>query len=288
MKHGSSDQWPVTSGQHHAPRTHQVQSPGTCRLSGFTFHVSRFTCLSLILLASTAGTRAVTTEDNPYQAIIGRNVFSLKPPPPPSRPEDLIKKEPPPKIKLQGVNNILGRPQVLCKVLMPAKPPERPQPKEESFVMSEGERQGEIEVLEINMQMESVKFKNHDQVQLLNMKDDADKPVVSAPPPGSPPGALPRAMPGVPPPTAAFNAPASGTITTIGGAKGIPLRPIRSPTTAGGIPAGTVTVAPTGQAASQFSHEEQELLIEAKRKYYEQQGDPRAKILPPTTMTLPK
>jgi hypothetical protein len=226
--------------------------------------------------------RAVTT-DNPYQAIVGRNVFSLKPPPPPPNPEDLIKKVPPPTIKLQGLQTILGRRQVLFKV--PPKPPG--QPKEEFFVMNEGERQGEIEVVEINMQAEAVKFKNHGQEQLLNMKDDADKPVVAAPPPGLPPGVIPGALPGVPPPTAAFNPSAPGAITTIGGST-IPQRTLRTANTAGGFPAGTGIAPQTVQQASPFTHEEQEVLIEAKRKYYQETGDVRARVMPPTVFSQPK
>src|SRR5436190_18086206 len=141
MKYERRDKWPVTCDKIHASRiTHQV-------LSRFTFRVSRFTYLSLLVLVSTITARATTTEtdtqSNPYQAIVERNVFSLKPPPPPPPPEDPLKKNPPPTIKLQGVQTILGRRQVLFKV--PAKPPG--QPKEESFLMNEGERQGEIEVV---------------------------------------------------------------------------------------------------------------------------------------------
>src|SRR6266487_6379792 len=241
----TGDKWPVTCDKIHAPRiTHHILSRFTFHvsrfLSRFTFHVSRFTCLSLLVLVSTLTARATTAETdaqgNPYQAIVGRNVFSLKPPPPPPPPEDPLKKNPPPTIKLQGVQTILGRRQVLFKV--PAKPPG--QPKEESFLMNEGERQGEIEVVQIDMQTEAVKFNNHGQEQLLNMKDDADKPAIGAvpPPPGLPPGALPGALPGVPPPAAAFNPSVPGAITTIGGSKVIPQRPIRAPTTAGGVPLG--------------------------------------------------
>src|SRR5205809_7292897 len=122
MKYDTGDKWPVTCDKIHAPRiTHHL-------LSRFTFHVSRFTCLSLLVLVSTLTARATTTETdtqgNPYQAIVGRNVFSFKPPPPPPPPEDPHNKNPPPTIKLQGVQTILGRRQLLLKV--PAKPPGQP------------------------------------------------------------------------------------------------------------------------------------------------------------------
>lgn len=283
IRSGEYGRWQKPQGRGH----YETRSTNHI-LSSVPFRPSLVTILSLIVLVSATRTYAVTA-DNPYQAIVGRNVFSLKPPPPPPNPEDLIKKEPPPKIKLQGLNTILGRRQVLFKV--PAKPPG--QPKEESFVMNEGERQGEIEVLEINMQAESVRFRNHAQEQLLNMKDDADKPAIAAVPLGLPPGAIPGALPGVPPPPAAFNQPAPGTVTTIGGPTAIPQRTLRTSPVPGGVPAGTgfapQGIAPqTVQQASQMSPEEAELSIELKRRYYQEIGHPSGTILPHTSMTPQK
>lgn len=256
-------------------------------------HRARALSLGLIVLASAVITHAVTADPkgNPYEPIVGRNVFSLKPPTPPPNPEDLIKKEPPPKIRLQGLTTILGRRQVLFKVQAPAKP--GAPAKEESFVLSQGERQGEIEVVEIDEQAGTVKFNNHSIQQSLNMKDDADKPVVAALPPGFPqPGAVPGALPGVPPPPPAFNqaAPAGGSVTTFGGSgsKPIPTRPMRMD---GGVPgsafgaAQTAQTAGTTQTGPPLSVEEQEVLIEVKKKLYQDQGDPRARIMPPTSMT---
>ena len=59
---------------------------------------------------------ALEAQGNPYQGIIDRNVFALKPAP---RPEDNpIPETPPPKIVLQGLNNIFGKKQVMFKTLM--------------------------------------------------------------------------------------------------------------------------------------------------------------------------
>jgi len=44
-----------------------------------------------------------------------------------------------------------------------------------SCVLSEGERQGEIEVLEIDGRAGTVKFSNHGTVQTLNLKTDGDR-----------------------------------------------------------------------------------------------------------------
>src|SRR5258706_2929258 len=100
MKHGENiprDKWLVTCDSNHASRaTHHFQLL-------FRRQPSLSTWLTLIVLFPAINTPALTTatdaQGNPYQAIVGRNVFSLKPPPPPPNPEDLIKNVPPPQIK---------------------------------------------------------------------------------------------------------------------------------------------------------------------------------------------
>ncbi|MBE0544085.1 MAG: hypothetical protein IH623_22310 [Verrucomicrobia bacterium] len=237
---------------------------------------------------------AVTPSDqgNPYDAIVGRNVFSLKPPPPPPNPEDLIKKDPPPKIRLQGLTTILGRRQVLFKSQTPAKPGQPA--KDESYVLSEGERQGEVEVLAIDEIAGTVKFKNHGIDELLNMKDDADKPVLGAAPPAAPaaPGAVPRPMPGVPRPATTANpvVPAPGGVTTFGGSasSGIPQRQIRGTTaTAGSVPTGFNRPVQTTQQAQQpqLTPEQQVVLMELQRE--QNKNNPSFPPLPPTPLTPP-
>lgn len=242
----------------------------------------------MVLLASVLIGYAVTPSDqgNPYDAIVGRNVFSLKPPPPPPNPEDLIKKDPPPKIRLQGLTTILGRRQVLFKSQTPAKPGQPA--KDESYVLSEGERQGEIEVVAIDENAGTVKFNNHGTPETLNMKDDADKPVLGAAPPPvtAPPGGVPRPVPGVPQPAGAVNPvrPAPGSVTTFGGSPGsIPQRQIRGTSvTAGGLPAGLSSPARTTQQSGQQSltPEQQVVIMEVQREH--NRGNPNFPPLPPT------
>lgn len=225
---------------------------------------------------------------NPYDSIVGRNVFGLKPPPPPPAPPDPDKLNPPPTIELQGLTTINGRPQVLFKAKLPAKPPAPAQ--DASFVMSAGERQGEIEVVEINERDGVVKFNNHGRLQELNMKDNAAKPVAGAAIPALP---IPGAPPGVPPPAAAaFNPvpPASPAGTTLGGGRtipttGLPSRPLRASTDliAGGVPQAPQNT----QAERPLSHEERELMIEGMRKYYTETGDVRGPVMPPTSLSQP-
>jgi len=283
MKHGgkmTGGKGQVRRGSNPALRiTHHALGSLACRLS-----------IAACFLAPIVSARPVTADAqaNPYQAIIGRNVFSLKPPPPPPRPEDLIKKQPPPNIKLQGLTTINGRRQVLFKAMMPAKPPERSQPQEVSFVMNEGERQGEIEVLEINEQTGTIKFSNHGETQLKNMKDDAEKPALGAPPP--PMMAQPGVVPGLPPPGAAMNPSVPGTITTFGGTSHtIPQRPLRGSTAnPGGLPAlgGGAGIPATTQQTQQaqqrpLTPEEQIIVMELHR----QNNDPDFPPMPPTPLT---
>src|SRR4051812_44337384 len=86
--------------------------------------------------------------DNPYQAIVDRNVFALKPAPVAAKVDPEANKPPPPPITLTGITTILGSKRVFLTVNMPPKPPE--QGKVQSFMLSEGQRDGEIEVLEID------------------------------------------------------------------------------------------------------------------------------------------
>ena len=125
----------------------------------------------LVLAANTHAATAIARNNAYARAIVGRNVFGLNPAPlseivvPPPLP--------PPRIILQGLTNINRRRQVLFKVQMPSKTGEPA--REISCVLSEGERQGEIEVLEIDEKAWTVKFRNHGIVQTLNLKNDADR-----------------------------------------------------------------------------------------------------------------
>src|SRR5438874_13058028 len=60
---------------------------------------------------------APDTSGNPYQGIVERNVFALKPPPAPQRPED--NKPPPPAIKLTGTTTTPGNKRDLRNAQVP-------------------------------------------------------------------------------------------------------------------------------------------------------------------------
>ncbi len=96
-----------------------------------------------LLICLSAG---AVTPDHKYEGIAKRNVFQLKPVPPSSEV-----KPPPvpvPKITLNGTTTVSGRKLALMTAELPARPgnPARIQ----SLVLTEGQRDGEIEVLDID------------------------------------------------------------------------------------------------------------------------------------------
>jgi len=260
--------------------------------------------MALCTSASAAGDDA---SGNPYQSIVIRNVFGLKPPPPPPDPE--ANKPPPPKIWLTGITTILGNKRALLKATPPPKPGE--QAKEQSFTLAEGQREGDIEVLEINEKERTVKVNDYGTITTLDFEKDGVKVAGIPPAPGAP---------GVPPRPAGFPPAATpGSFAPGGGANVVP-RPMRlpnqgasvSPAAGGATPAyasaasaygggapalmggspnvpyaGTTTVQPQPQAAyggtPQLTAEQQFLMVEAERLRLQQSG--QAKMYPPIPPT---
>jgi hypothetical protein len=118
--------------------------------------------LLTISLVSRAQDEASPSQ-NPYTALANRNVFGLVPIPPPPPPE-AAPIDPPPKITVNGLMRLFANNyQVLFKTPGKAKP--GLPPKEESYVLGEGERQDDIEVKKINPDTGMVTFVNHGVVQ---------------------------------------------------------------------------------------------------------------------------
>jgi hypothetical protein len=147
--------------------------------------------LSALALPPAPGMLLADIPGNPYHGIVDRNLFNLKPLP---KPGDILPPpEPPPKITLTGFTTILGDKRVLFKVQV-AKPPQPP--KEESYILTEGQRDGDIEVLEIDEKEGVAKFNNHGTVQTLDLANNGAKPANVPPPTTAPPQRLPPTFPG--------------------------------------------------------------------------------------------
>lgn len=152
----------------------------------------------LALGLAVPATMAVGT-DNPYEAIIARNVFGLRPPPPPPDPE--ANKPPLPKLSLTGIVTFGGTKRALLKTAA-GGPPKQGQPanKPESFIIEVGQRQGDIEVLAIDEKAGAVKVNYGGTVTDLDFENDGIKaPPAPAPAPGGRP--TPGVVPMPPPKT---------------------------------------------------------------------------------------
>jgi hypothetical protein len=145
-----------------------------------------------LTLWTAANALAVQSAGSPYQGIVDRNVFGLKPPPNPeySKPPP----PPPPSIKLQCITTILGNKRALMKIMMPGRPGVKAE--EQSFILAEGQRDGEIEVLEIDDKAGTVKVNNFGTITNLNFKNNGVV-IANTPAPGMPMPGMPGAPPGV-------------------------------------------------------------------------------------------
>ena len=212
--------------------------------------------------AETAST--VAAPGNPYLGIVERNAFGLKPPPPVVEPE--VVKPPPPKITLTGITTILGNKRALLRFTPPAKPGEPP--KEQGYTLAEGQREGDLEVLEIDEKAGTVKVSNYGTIATLDFENNGIKNPGGGAPPGpvAPPGVPPGMRPGMPLPGA------------MGGAMPMPARPLRVPGTPGaaytpqqspgaGLPLANPAVNPSvaAQPVGFGSAEESVLLLELNR-----------------------
>lgn len=135
-----------------------------------------------IALVSSLGAPAMAADisGNPYLGIAGRNIFGLNPPRP------LIIEPPSPKVKLFGITTF-GDKRALLKVYLPAKPPEPA--KELACILKVGQREGPIEVLDINERAGTVRVMNFRTVIVLTFEKETLRP--QNPPPLSDPPPLP-------------------------------------------------------------------------------------------------
>src|ERR1022692_87152 len=205
----------------------------------------------LSALAVGNGAQALVSDSTggPYHGIVARNVFDVHPPAPHDPALDKPPTPPPPNIKISGITDILHRKQVIFKVMLPPKPPAPA--KEESYILTEGQREGEIEVLEIDVKAGTVKMSDYGIITNLSIELNGEK-LVSGPPAG-----VPGAQPQLPPPP--------GMIPTLPTGR-IPPRTLRLPGSAGAQPSPGYTggaINPQQQGTA-MSVEDQELSVAAQ------------------------
>src|SRR5262245_35472188 len=152
---------------------------------------------SVIVLSSAVVTTLAVAKENPYESIIDRNAFGLKPPPPP--PTNIVQETPPLTVKLTGVTSLGGEPKAFFQV---TEPGHGKQPKVQT-AMSKGDRSAGVEVLESDVDKGEVKSKNGTVETTLNFEKDGIKSAgLTAPVPpriaAVPPLTLPPVQPGAP------------------------------------------------------------------------------------------
>jgi hypothetical protein len=187
---------------------------------------------------------AVADGANPYQAIADRNVFGLHPPTKQDTTPEVVK-PPPPNITLSGIWTFGGKKEAVLRAMVPSKPGE--QPKLQSFIMSEGQREGEIEVIQIDEKNLKVMVNNFGNTMTL----DFDKNGVRM---------------------------AGGGV----GAQANP-SPYGAPTYGGPAYGNTAQLQTASKAP--LSREDSTIIIEAERERLRHQGSDLANLMPATPMT---
>jgi len=191
----------------------------------------------LLLCAGTAlSALALVPDSNPnrFQPIPERNVFGLKSPqtPAPTNPPAQT-----PKLILTGITTILGNKRALLKEQPPGGPGKPGDAlKEVSYILTEGQRDGDVEVLQIDERAGSVRVNLGGTTLTLTFEKDGAK-LPSTPPPGAA-GALPGNGT-LPPGAVAAGMPTPGTLPPVPGAvdtntsanRGFPSRTPRWPMT---------------------------------------------------------
>jgi hypothetical protein len=214
-----------------------VASSGLAILAGGTF-----TSISAIPTTATTPTTPPPTvaAGNPYQAIVDRNVFALKPPPPPPDPNAAAaaNKPPLPPVALTGLTTIFGTKRAFFSIQFPpgkGEPPKQP----ESFMLAEGERSADVEMIEIDIPGGTVKLNISGTITNVPFVQMAKS---TAPMPGMP--GAPGAPGGIPaPPPNPFNPGGASPFN-----KNIPTRSLRLPGTPDpqAQPGSTSTGSPAG------------------------------------------
>lgn len=228
---------------------------------------------------------------NPYVAIPARNIFNLVPIPTNPPAEDVKPPDPPAKITPNGIMSLFGSPQVLFKVATPPKPGQPPQ--DQSYCLSEGDREDGIEVVRIDQVAQVITFDNHGIVQKI--------PLVAAGETGdggSGGGPAGGGSPGLGGPGQFYHRGGGGGFSAQPGSStssdyGASASPANDNANNGSSPDVSPTSVEGAQAKlnaiindpNHLTPEAQVLLMEANRQQLQASGDPTAVLIPPTEIT---
>lgn len=144
-------------------------------------------CGLFLLVFGCAGLHVWADAVGDYKVILDRNPFGLKPPPPPPKIEAPAPPETPTKYKLSGITALFNPPRAMfVNEGIPGKP--------EYLSLSEGQRQGSLEVLAggINLTNGAVRVKISGEERTLSFEKDGLKPAVGPPVMTAPGVPIPR------------------------------------------------------------------------------------------------
>ena len=191
--------------------------------------------LAGILMAVAVPSLQAESQENPYEVIIERNPFGLKPPPPPPDNTPTEKPTPPGKVILTGITSMFGPTPRACLEITEQEPGKAAATRKP--ILREGERDGAVEVVSIDVEKSMVKIRNagtETDLVFETPKLSANAaPAVppGAPAPGFPPSPLTTAVPNALfPGTASTNNAGRGSGVTVYGAS-----TPASPTGVGGV-----------------------------------------------------
>ena len=204
------------------------------------------------LLSALPSSKAEVKE-NPFTVIVERNAFRLKPPPPPAPPASTNAPPPPPSnVRLTGVYEWSGVKKALLEITDPvSKKVEHPP------ALTEGEEQGQVKILSIDVTAGKVQIQNGTELATLGF----ETPKTGGAGPG---GGMPSPAPGMPVPLPPGIVPAAPTLPSAAsagapgaasrrnvvmgganaaagldyGAGGMPARPLRTSTDSGNVMVG--------------------------------------------------
>lgn len=142
-----------------------------------------FRALGIVAICSSAAVRAAPSAEQ-YGQIPARNLFGLHEP---IQPTNEPVKPQLPKIDLRGITTINGK-LAFLNVQHPPKPGE--QQGQESLMLTEGQRESGIEILQINEIAGTIRVNNSGTEMTIGFDKDAGK-VATSPPPGPGPAAAP-------------------------------------------------------------------------------------------------
>lgn len=199
--------------------------------------IPRFLAFTASAFLSTS-VHAVSTASQPYGKIPERNVFGLKDPK--DLPVPTAARERPPRITLTGITRY-GVTWVYLTVSG------RTPAQTRDCILTVGERDGNIHLLEIDVGKQTAKVNNHGEIEIIELSKDA--PAIAA--------ATPAAVESNPLPS-------------------VPRQQFRR-----ALPA----PAPASAGQDPQSVEEQTLLLELQREELRLRNDPQADLLPPTPLT---